>query len=104
MKTTRGFCSCCGSIQNVHLCPSVDTKGKKYSDLCCDECHLIIATLEGWPVLSCEEEQPCPDCGQVDRGQTGEYACPECGLPKVWDETYDCPIHGKQEGGTCPRC
>jgi ParB/RepB/Spo0J family partition protein len=27
----------------------------------------------------------CPKCGQVDRGQTGEYPCPECGLPSVWD-------------------
>lgn len=30
---------------------------------------------------------PCSKCGQVDRGQTGEYPCSECGLPLVWDET-----------------
>lgn len=27
----------------------------------------------------------CPKCGQTDKGQTGEYACQECGLPTVWD-------------------
>lgn len=31
-------------------------------------------------------KEKCPKCGQVDRGQTGEYPCPECGLPLVWDE------------------
>ena len=25
-------------------------------------------------------------CGQEDVGQTGEYPCPECGLPLVWDD------------------
>jgi len=28
----------------------------------------------------------CPNCGQCDVGQTGEYNCPICGLPTVWDE------------------
>ena len=31
-------------------------------------------------------EEPCARCGQVDRGQTGEYPCMGCGLPQVWDE------------------
>ncbi len=30
--------------------------------------------------------QKCPNCGQVDEGQTGEYPCPECGLPGLHDE------------------
>lgn len=29
---------------------------------------------------------PCQKCGQVDHGQYGEYPCPECGLPTLWDE------------------
>ena len=32
-----------------------------------------------------QEEQPCPECGQTDHGQTGEHPCPECGLPTTWD-------------------
>ena len=28
---------------------------------------------------------PCPECKQVDVGQTGEYPCKVCGLPRVWD-------------------
>lgn len=27
----------------------------------------------------------CVGCGQVDEGQTGEYPCPICGLPQLWD-------------------
>lgn len=27
----------------------------------------------------------CMTCGQEDVGQTGEYACEECGLPRVHD-------------------
>lgn len=27
----------------------------------------------------------CPSCGQTDKGQTGEYPCPSCGLPRTWD-------------------
>ena len=33
--------------------------------------------------------EPCPKCGQTDHGQTGEYPCPECGLPTVWDEAVE---------------
>ena len=29
---------------------------------------------------------PCWKCGQIDNGQTGEYPCPVCGLPMVWDD------------------
>ena len=31
----------------------------------------------------------CQKCGQKDQGQTGEYPCPECGLPTVWDDIED---------------
>lgn len=31
-------------------------------------------------------EKPCETCGQIAHGQTGEYPCPECGLPQVWDD------------------
>ena len=27
----------------------------------------------------------CPKCGQYDHGQTGEYPCDECGLPRLHD-------------------
>jgi hypothetical protein len=29
----------------------------------------------------------CPDCGQVDHGQTGEHPCATCGLPMTHDAT-----------------
>ena len=28
----------------------------------------------------------CHVCGQLDVGQAGEYHCPECGLPRLWDD------------------
>lgn len=31
-------------------------------------------------------DEPCKKCNQTDAGQNGEYPCPECGLPTVWDE------------------
>jgi hypothetical protein len=31
------------------------------------------------------DSEPCATCGQIDQGQTGEYACPKCDLPTVWD-------------------
>ena len=34
--------------------------------------------------------QPCPKCGQTDRGQTGEHPCPDCDLPT----THDDPVIG----------
>lgn len=39
------------------------------------------------------KQTPCPKCGQVDTGQTGEYPCTECGLPTTHDE----PAKGKAE-------
>ena len=27
----------------------------------------------------------CPECGQASIGQEGEYPCPKCGLPTLWD-------------------
>ena len=32
-----------------------------------------------------EVDRVCPACGQTDEGQTGEYPCPNCGLPTLWD-------------------
>lgn len=29
----------------------------------------------------------CSECGQIDERQTGEYPCPICGLPRLWDRT-----------------
>lgn len=29
---------------------------------------------------------PCPKCNQTNQGQTGEYPCPECDLPTLWDD------------------
>ena len=31
-------------------------------------------------------ETPCATCGQIDQGQTGEYPCTACGLPRLHDE------------------
>ena len=31
-------------------------------------------------------QERCPVCGQIDQGQTGEHPCPECGLPRIWDD------------------
>lgn len=31
-------------------------------------------------------QDECPDCAQVDIGQTGEHPCPACGLPQQWDD------------------
>ena len=28
----------------------------------------------------------CSQCGQISVGQSGEYQCPTCGLPTVWDD------------------
>jgi hypothetical protein len=42
---------------------------------------------QDWHDLSvCTVAVPCPRCGQVDEGQTGEYGCEECGLPMLHDE------------------
>ncbi len=41
----------------------------------------------------------CPKCGQADHGQTGEYPCPECGLPTLWDDEKLW-----QPGLLCPHC
>jgi uncharacterized Zn finger protein (UPF0148 family) len=38
----------------------------------------------------------CAKCGQTDSGQTGEYPCPECGLPLTWDEEPG--THNPKEG------
>lgn len=35
---------------------------------------------------SLSDSAKCPECGQKDEGQTGEYPCSTCGLPGVWDE------------------
>lgn len=35
----------------------------------------------------------CATCGQVNRGQTGEYPCAECGVPTLWDDACD-PVTG----------
>ena len=33
----------------------------------------------------CAMSKRCDDCGQCDDGQTGEYPCPKCGLPRLHD-------------------
>jgi len=41
-----------------------------------------------------EEENSvvCDSCGQKDEGQTGEYPCDVCGLPRTWDEKEEFEI------------
>lgn len=31
-------------------------------------------------------DEPCPKCGQVPNGQSGEYPCLICGLPTLHDD------------------
>jgi rubrerythrin len=33
------------------------------------------------------EKIDCIVCGQIDHGQTGEYPCPNCGLPTLHDDS-----------------
>lgn len=33
-----------------------------------------------------KEHETCPNCGQIDEGQTGEHLCSVCGLPWLHDE------------------
>jgi len=35
---------------------------------------------------------------------TGPYACPMLKQVEQDDDEPDCPIHGKTDGGDCPRC
>ncbi len=35
---------------------------------------------------------------------TGPYACPMLKQIEQEDDDPDCPIHGKTDGGDCPRC
>lgn len=37
------------------------------------------------------QETPCSECAQIDQGQTGEYPCPTCGLPRTWDASRGRP-------------
>jgi hypothetical protein len=39
-----------------------------------------------WPSKQINLSGPCPICGQVDHGQTGEHPCHKCGLPRIHDE------------------
>lgn len=36
--------------------------------------------------MEAEPLTPCPTCGQIDTGQTGERPCVDCGLPTLHDE------------------
>lgn len=40
------------------------------------------------------QSSACISCNQIDIGQTGEYPCPGCGIPRLHDEkpahTIDC--------------
>ncbi len=47
---------------------------------------------------------PCPECGQTDRGQTGEYPCPSCGLPRTWDRAVAARGFWTQDGSGNDTC
>lgn len=58
-----------------------------------------------------EQGKYCSSCGQLKEGigQTGEYKCPECGLPRMHDEvattdTQDCPCVAETQPCYCNRC
>ena len=55
---------------------------------CMEFCGGGLPECEGrcpYPTIETKQE-PCPKCGQIWQGQTGEYPCELCGLPTVWDE------------------
>jgi hypothetical protein len=52
--------------------------------------RLAISDEEGYQRLTmtwlCFLRERCPDCGQIDVGQTSEWApCKTCGVPWLWD-------------------
>ncbi len=42
---------------------------------------------KGFNVCLVEKDLPCPNCGQIltEKGRGGEYPCPICHQPTVWD-------------------
>lgn len=57
--TVNGWCPSCGEKRPVSFRPGVDIKtGEPFEDLCCDECHYVIATLSG------RVQPPSTDCSQ----------------------------------------
>ena len=63
----------------------------------CDACGRECSTYTGDPrmCLGCggmaEWREECGTCIQTNMGQTGEYPCPECGLPLVHDASPSYP-------------
>ncbi len=47
-----------------------------------------ILRVESLIAFRISEPKACEKCGQMDVGQTGEYPCPVCGVPTVWDKEY----------------
>lgn len=39
----------------------------------------------------------CLTCGQKNWGQTGEYRCADCGLPRLWDDGCEPPEEEEEE-------
>lgn len=51
------------------------------------------------PILNGKEPAGrCPECDQVDVGQTGEYPCKACGLPTTWDDVERMTVDQWVEG------
>lgn len=48
-----------------------------------------VAQGRRWERANLGVDGPCPECGQADHGQTGEYPCSVCGLPWLHDEPRD---------------
>ncbi len=46
----------------------------------------VLRTTDATRIFRFQKLMVCNKCGQIDIGQTGEYPCPECGLPTTWDE------------------
>ena len=53
----------------------------------CVDCgkSIDLPTPNPFRCAACRAPLPCSICKQVDHGQQGEYPCPDCGLPYVWD-------------------
>jgi len=52
----------------------------------CAEAERNGESFEQFKARKLRQINPCSRCGQIDRGQTGEYPCEECGLPALHDE------------------
>lgn len=63
----RAYCTCCEDTKPASFRPCSEAgTGKPFEDLCCDECHFVIATLDGHPHNPAPGATPAPVSGGVE--------------------------------------